>query len=391
MTWKQTAPTTQWNENRAAWMSQLDDDIKIQDLSIPGTHDSAALKGWVRVATIHSAISETQNWRIDEQLQNGIRFLDLRVKIKFQHKGLAMYHGVAAIYDSEDHGPNNLNQLDYQTVISKCADFLKQNPKETIIISLKSEGDTTYEGLSIEDWFRTVANNVAWEHSTTWDKMWDCRSNVDATLGDVRGKMLLWRRFPREGQASTINYSTPFGLDLTPMNAQYDNTAGASWYTENGGYSYVQDHYSSLDYLGEKVGEWLKVQRLAFDSRWDSQNTDWNRQYINFSSVGDGGKPIDYADIINPLLGNWLDAVINKDGQAQQWGAPQVRSGLGVIPMDFPAQCNIDSLIRMNFSYSYPILATEQGKGLAADLVLRAGAPPDQIAGLIWALVGGAS
>jgi hypothetical protein len=63
MSWNQIAPQTPWNENRATWMSQLPDTLAVQDLSIPGTHDSAALKGFT-----HSAVSETQWWKIEEQL-----------------------------------------------------------------------------------------------------------------------------------------------------------------------------------------------------------------------------------------------------------------------------------------------------------------------------------
>lgn len=220
MTWNQNLPSTPWDGNRATWMSQLPDEIAVQDLSVPGTHDSAAMLGFT-----HANVSVTQNQRIDEQLSNGIRFLDLRVKIMFEKKGLAMYHGADAIYDYYD--PHTYNQLYYKTVIQKCVDFLKAQPNEGIIVSVKCEGDEKYDGLTVEDWFRQIANEVAADNPPgTWDRWWAYPSNVNATLKDIRGKMLLLRRFSRGGGDSTLDYSKPFALDLTPMNTTYDNRRG---------------------------------------------------------------------------------------------------------------------------------------------------------------------
>lgn len=71
---------------------------------------------------------------------------------------------------------------------------------------------------------------------------------MNATLGDVRGKIILWRRFPRGGHDS-LNYADPFALDLTPLNEKYGDTPGAGWYTPVGGYSYVQDRYAATTYF----------------------------------------------------------------------------------------------------------------------------------------------
>jgi hypothetical protein len=71
----------------------LEDDVLIRDLSIPGTHDSAAKRGFTRFER-----SETQAWNIEEQLSNGVRFLDLRVRIKGTTE-LAMWHGGDFIRD----------------------------------------------------------------------------------------------------------------------------------------------------------------------------------------------------------------------------------------------------------------------------------------------------
>lgn len=356
MTWNQIDPSqTPWDGNRATWLSQLPDDLAVQDLSIPGTHDSAALLGFT-----HANVSVTQNMKIEDQLNNGIRFLDLRVKIMFSQRGLAMYHGADAIYDP-DH-PSTYDQLYYKAVIQKCVAFLKAHPHEAIVISLKCEGDNKYDGWTVEDWFRQIANEVAADNPPgSWDKWWEYRSNVNATLKDVRGKMLLWRRFDRAGKDTSLDYSKPFGLDLTPMNEKYDNTTGIGWYTPEGGYSFVQDRYTKTT-NADKFAAWYNTYVDAFDSRWMAQDDNRNRQYINFSSIGAGKNPSDYSDVMNVALHDWLSAVESgKDKKGADLGGRAVRTGAGVIPMDFPTQDNIDYLIRANFGWTHRLAETQQG------------------------------
>ena len=52
------------------WMSMLPNSTKLKDVSIPGTHDLGARYG--------GDIVEAQSWTVKEQLNAGIRFLDIR-------------------------------------------------------------------------------------------------------------------------------------------------------------------------------------------------------------------------------------------------------------------------------------------------------------------------
>jgi 1-phosphatidylinositol phosphodiesterase len=358
MTWKQLDPSqTPWNGDRATWITQLPDDLAIQDLSIPGTHDSASLKGFT-----HFAISETQQWKIEDQLQNGVRFFDLRVKIMFSHRGLAMYHGADAIYDPDQ--PHSYNQLYYKSVIQKCVKFLIDHPNEVIVISVKCEGDEKYDGWTVEDWFRQIANEVAADHPPgTWDRWWAYPSNVNATLHDLRGKMLLWRRFSRGGKDPSLQpYTAPFALDLTPLNEMHKNTT-ADWYTPDGGYTWAQDLYENAT-LAQKWAAWYNSYVEAYDSRWmgAGSNNNTNRQFINFSSFSGGRKPYINSDVLNPALNTWLTAVESgRDPNGNDLGGRKLRTGVGVVPMDFPTQDNIDLLIRANFGWTHRLAETSAG------------------------------
>ncbi len=65
-------------------MGSLDDKQLVCDLSIPGTHNTVALHG--------TDLARCQSKSLRDQLEMGIRFLDLRIKLK-KHI-LKMYHGI---------------------------------------------------------------------------------------------------------------------------------------------------------------------------------------------------------------------------------------------------------------------------------------------------------
>jgi hypothetical protein len=56
------------------WMRSLPDSTPLSAISIPGTHDSAALHGGLA--------AQCQSWTIKDQLEAGIRFIDVRCRSK---------------------------------------------------------------------------------------------------------------------------------------------------------------------------------------------------------------------------------------------------------------------------------------------------------------------
>ena len=69
-----------------SWMSFLDDDIYLSEITIPGTHNSAA-----RYVTLGYAM-KCQDTSIYEQLENGYRYLDLRRPV--MQKNLILRHNI---------------------------------------------------------------------------------------------------------------------------------------------------------------------------------------------------------------------------------------------------------------------------------------------------------
>src|ERR687893_2176345 len=101
-----------------AWMADIPDEMLVTALSIPGTHDSGCIDGPMGFA-------QTQNLDIPEQLNAGIRFLDIR--LAHHQDDLLVHHDV--IYMGKR----------YKDVLEICADFLARHPTETILMSVREE------------------------------------------------------------------------------------------------------------------------------------------------------------------------------------------------------------------------------------------------------------
>ncbi len=169
------------------WMKSLDGDKPISQISIPGTHNSAALFEPIR------GTAKCQNLTIPQQLDAGIRFLDIRCR--HQNNAFAIYHGPI------DQHKN------FADIITNVTDFLHDHPSETIILSVKEEYNAQNNTRSFEATFdATVARNPS---------PWLLGSTVP-TLNQSRGKIVLLRRF---------NAATPTGIDASnwPDNQTFAN------------------------------------------------------------------------------------------------------------------------------------------------------------------------
>ena len=158
-----------------SWMSKFRDETPLSALSIPGTHNSP---------THHTALPSVrcQAVSIQEQLNNGIRFLDIRVQPEsstdHSKDGLILVHSAFPISLT---GNKYLRDL-INTVLS----FLSSNPSETVIMSLKREG----VGKSTDQHLSKILH----KHYATDPSCWFTENRIPS-LGEARGKIALIRRF----------------------------------------------------------------------------------------------------------------------------------------------------------------------------------------------------
>lgn len=166
------------------WMSDIPDTTKISDINIPGTHDSCAFRVQIPL------LSKCQNKTVKEQLNSGIRFLDIRVE-KVGNK-LKLVHDIADCKSPE----NPEKKLFLEDVINDCKSFLSENPSEVILMSYKRD-----DGANQEETFDTFFENYLVN-----DPVWYTENRIP-NLKEARGKIVLLNR-------DNIDKSNPKYTDL---------------------------------------------------------------------------------------------------------------------------------------------------------------------------------
>lgn len=143
------------------WMAGLGDPTPLQRMTIPGTHDSGARQGGLYVAC--------QNTSIAEQLDSGIRFLDVRCRVT--GGSFAIHHG--SFYQN----------LMFGDVLAACWNFLAARPSETVLMRLKQEYSTDSDAT-----FRAVFDDYL--DNRGWRPLFRIADTLP-TLGQARGKVVL--------------------------------------------------------------------------------------------------------------------------------------------------------------------------------------------------------
>lgn len=152
------------------WMQRLPDNAYLDQLSIPGTHDSATGNG-----TTLDSFAQTQELTVSEQFGAGIRAFDLRPSV--DGNDLKIYHGVVA------------TKLSFSEAMGELCRLLDENPSEFVVVIMRHEDDhESAEEKAL--WNGLMAQYLA--SSDLSDRL--VKFNRNLTVGDMRGKILLLSR-----------------------------------------------------------------------------------------------------------------------------------------------------------------------------------------------------
>lgn len=271
------------------WMSGIDGNKPLGRLSIPGTHDSGA-----RYEPV-AGTAKCQNLSIEEQLNYGVRYLDIRCRsVK---NSFAIHHG--SVYQ----------HLNFNDVIQTCINFLNSNPSETIIMSVKEEYESSNSSMSFEDIFLSYVNRNP--------ERWYLGEYVPE-LKDVRGKIVLLRRF----NSSRL----PMGINASPWK---DNAVFA---IDNAANLRIQDCYNVKN-INDK---WNAIE---YSYNYAKASND-NCLFINYTS-GYMSKFLGIPNITS--LSNNINPKIN------DYFSRNTKGRFGITAMDFADMNNCSSIIRTNF------------------------------------------
>ena len=147
-------------------MSHLTDDLKLSQISIPGTHDSCAFEC--------SQFAKCQSLPLVEQLNSGVRYIDIRCR--HINDVFELYHSSFNLGDHFDSG-----------VVEPCVTFLRANPSEVIIMLVSPEHKALNNRIEFDDLFL--------KYIEPFNMFWHFDGNEIPSLGRVRGKIVLLRRF----------------------------------------------------------------------------------------------------------------------------------------------------------------------------------------------------
>ena len=150
----------------ASWMNDIADHTSIRDISLPGSHDTMALY------SIADLAGQCQTLSLSDQLNLGVRFLDIR--LKEDHNSLKAVHGFID------------QKASFSDINKTVTSFLKKNPSEFIIMSIKEEADASSSDISFE---QVLINSL---DSGLYLKE---QRTIPNYIEEVRGKVLILSRY----------------------------------------------------------------------------------------------------------------------------------------------------------------------------------------------------
>jgi 1-phosphatidylinositol phosphodiesterase len=242
------------------WMTSLDGTQPLSQLSIPGTHNAGA-----RFEPL-SGTAKCQSLTIREQLDAGVRFMDIRCR--HINDDFSIHHG--QVYQ----------KISFRDVLNDTLGFLAANPGETVILSINQTHKAENNTRSFEATFDSfVAQNP---------NKWRLSASIP-TLNEARGKIVLFRRFGANG--------LPKGIDASkwPNNTTFSI----------GKQLRIQDRYV----VSENNDKWGAIEKLLKEAKAGDPNT----LFVNFAS---GYKPgllgipniTKVSNSINPRLADFFEA-----------------------------------------------------------------------------------
>ena len=332
------------------WMKYVADNKFLDELSIPGTHDSGTCSVDNDTEPQSSQVKCQQDY-IPTQLLEGIRYFDIRLG-KGDDPGID--HGIFYLLKKDGHF------LHLSDVIRYFKKFLNENPSEALIM-LASRGNDEATDESITTAFaKVMADNPNLFYT----------SGHVPTLGEVRGKIVLLRRF---GLAGNSVSGHTWGLDLTQWDDKIKAHSGQSMCLvqdargfeaigETGNEEpyctkvYAQDKYKltgtdKLSWVDNALKETTGRTRNKVDVVDDAgatvqvQERCWSINYTSCTGLSHGGNPFTSARVVNEHL--YKSPYINPSGNEKT--KSDYLKHIGIIASDFVDAALARSIYQRNY------------------------------------------
>lgn len=333
------------------WMKYVDNNKFLDELSIPGTHDSGTCSV-DNDTEPQSSQAKCQQDYIPTQLLEGVRYFDIRLG-KGENPGID--HGACYLLKKDG------NFMHLSDVIGYFNTFLSENPTEALIMLVSRGNDeATNESLT------TALGKVFDENPDLF-----YTSSRIPTLGEVRGKIVLLRRF---GLAGNSVSSHTWGLDLTQWDdkiaAHTDSTSMCLVRDERGFEAvgktgdeepyctkvYAQDHYEctgtdKIGWVDMALQETTKLARIMVDvednngAKVKVLEHSWCINYTSCTNYKQGSNPFTAARVVNEHL--YKSQYINSTGNENT--KEDCLKHIGIIASDFVDAALARSIYQRNY------------------------------------------
>ncbi|MEE0799450.1 MAG: phosphatidylinositol-specific phospholipase C [Collinsella sp.] len=333
------------------WMKYVDDNKFLDELSIPSTHDSGTCSVDNDTEPQSSQVKCQQDY-IPTQLLKGIRYFDIRLG-KGNDPGIC--HGDFYLFKKDGY------YLHLSDVIGYFKTFLSENPREALIM-LASRGNDEATDDGVTTAFAKVMDDKP--------DLFYTSSHVP-TLGEVRGKIVLLRRFRLAGNSASGH---TWGLDLTEwddkIKAHSDSTTmclvqdarGFEAAGETGDKEpyctkvYAQDKYKltgtdKLSWVDNALKETTGRTRNKVDvvdddgAKVQVQERCWSINYTSCTGLSHGGNPFTSARVVNEHL--YKSPYINPGGTEET--KSDYLKNIGIIASDFVDAALARSIYQRNY------------------------------------------
>lgn len=333
------------------WMKYVDDNKLLDELSIPGTHDSGTCSVDNDTEPQSSQVKCQQDY-IPTQLLEGIRYFDIRLG-KGNDPGIC--HGDFYLFKKDGY------YLHLSDVIGCFKTFLSENPREALII-LASRGNDEATDDSVTTAFAKVLDDNP--------KLFYTSSRIP-TLHEVRGKIVLLRRFRLAG--NSVSGHT-WGLDLTEWDNKikaHSDSATMCLVQDARGFEaagetgdkepyctkvYAQDKYKltgtdKLSWVDNALKETSGRTRNKVDvvdddgAKVQVQERCWSINYTSCTGLSHGGNPFTSARVVNEHL--YKSPYINPGGTEET--KSDYLKHIGIIASDFVDAALARSIYQRNY------------------------------------------
>jgi hypothetical protein len=309
-----------------SWMSGIPSSRKLNQFTIPGTHDTGT---WPLSFTVWKFINNAkcQNLSLEEQLNAGIRFIDVRVTQSTRNgqPDFEIYHSheETGLWFSTD-------------IVDVCKKFLATHPSETIIMSVKDEFGSTDDfepnlKLYLDPSFCLLGTNIpslkeARKHIVLVRRYEFGSCGIaahDHWPPDAKGEIKI--RDANNAIVNILKIQDIYGFGFTD--------------------AYFDDLFISQDERGAKLDKkWKFIEEYLNYARTEQNPINW---WINFASAS--GPPL----IINPI--DFAAGITGYTGMTERilhFIEQYPQGNFGAVMMDFPEHVAdgllIKRLIRTN-------------------------------------------